>query len=246
MFSDFCLNLFTRKSVGRKVQPEGESVATLMWTQMQVPRSMRDFNPNHFVPIISISESISVAIYLSTSSKTYETTISECTTTRSIDSSLPSVTGASLVEFPSVDKTFVSIQSSVAIDESSLDVDKTSVSIQSSVAIDESSLDVVAPLDSSEISTKSEFDSPSKYENTRVSKSESVLDSPGDRNNCVDDTGVSNSVSNLDSLRADSANGVSSESVLVTDVSASSTSTTDSFIQTSDRKTCDHLDGAFL
>lgn len=104
-------------------------------------------------------------------------------------------------------------------------------------------LDIEAQLDSSldfssiinsannEATSKSEFDTPCKYGNddTGVSKSESVLDSPRDCNNCED-----------------SANGVKSESVLVADISASSTSTTDSFVQTFDRKTCDHLDGAFL
>ena len=118
----FCLNLLLGKLL-EVVKPEGESVATLMWIQMQVPHTMRDFNPNHFIPIISRSEPISVAIDHSTPSKAYEITISECTTNRSIDSSLPSVAGGSLLESPSVDKTSVLLQSFVAIDESLLDVD---------------------------------------------------------------------------------------------------------------------------
>lgn len=126
-------------------------------------------------------------------------------------------------------------------------------------------MDIEAQLDSSldfssitnsannEATSKSEFDTSCKYGNddTSISKSESVLDSPGDCNNNYNDTGVSKSEYVLDSPRdcnncEDSANGVKSESVLVADVSASSTSTTDSFVQTFDRKTCDHLDGAFL
>ena len=50
---------------------------------------------------------MSVAIDHSTPSKIFEITIHECTTNRSIDSSLPSVTDDSLVESPSVDKTSV-------------------------------------------------------------------------------------------------------------------------------------------
>ena len=312
MFSDFLSEPFTRKVVGRNVRPEGESVATLMWTQMHVPRSMRDFNPNHFVTIISRTEPIPVVIDLNTPSKTYENiTVSDCTKNKSVGRSLLSVIGASLVESPSVDKTSVSMQSSVALDESPLDVVDSSLDLPS-----------ITNSAKNEVTSKSEFDTHCKYGNddTSISDSESVLGSPGDCNNCGDDTGVSKSDSVLDSPRDcnntesvlgspgdcnncgddtgvsksdsvldsprdcnntesvlgspgdcnncgddtgvsksdsvldsprdcnnsdDSAIGVKSDS-LVADVSASSTSTTDSFIQTFDRKTCDHLDGAFL
>ena len=37
MFSEFLSEPFTRKVVGRKVKLDGESVTTVMWTQMHVP-----------------------------------------------------------------------------------------------------------------------------------------------------------------------------------------------------------------
>ena len=37
---------FSRKVVGRKVMLSEQSVATVMWTQMHVPHSLRDFSPN--------------------------------------------------------------------------------------------------------------------------------------------------------------------------------------------------------
>ena len=103
MFSEFSSEPLTRKVVGRKVKLDGESVTTVMWTQMHVPRSMRDFNPNHFVPIIPTIQPITEVIDLNTPSKTSEnTTLSDCTTNQSVDSSLPSNIGASTVDSPTV------------------------------------------------------------------------------------------------------------------------------------------------
>ena len=62
--SDFLSEPFTRKVVGRKVNMNSDSVATLMWTQMHAPRSIRDFSPNHFVPIIQRKKPITEVIDL--------------------------------------------------------------------------------------------------------------------------------------------------------------------------------------
>ena len=45
MYSEYLSEPFTRKVVGRKLKQDYESVATVMWTQMHAPRTLRDFNP---------------------------------------------------------------------------------------------------------------------------------------------------------------------------------------------------------
>ena len=41
-----------------------DSIATLMWAQMHAPPSIRDFSPNHFVPIIQRKKPITEVIDL--------------------------------------------------------------------------------------------------------------------------------------------------------------------------------------
>ena len=62
--TEFLTEPFSRKVIGRKVKLSEEPAATVMWTQMCVPRTVRNFSPNHFVPLFHRSEPVTQFINL--------------------------------------------------------------------------------------------------------------------------------------------------------------------------------------
>ena len=62
--STFHSEPFNRKVIGRNVHQSKPSCCKIMWTQTLVPKSSRDFNPNHFVPLCRMTPLNSTSIDL--------------------------------------------------------------------------------------------------------------------------------------------------------------------------------------